>query len=133
MRRARARARDVETGGVLFGQVRGDAVVVLHASPPPRDSRATRTSFVRGTQGVLAMLQRRWKRGEYYVGEWHAHPETFPSASPQDKQSLHDIVADGSLVFAAPMLVIAGGPIARARFAVYVRWVDGVIEELRLK
>jgi integrative and conjugative element protein (TIGR02256 family) len=120
-----------ETGGVLIGTTTEALVRILEATPPPRDSTATPTSFNRGTRGVVKLLATRWRRGQYYVGEWHAHPNADPKPSGRDLMSLDEVARDGSLQFACPVLVVAGGRISAPSFTVHVRWLDGTIEKMQ--
>ena len=74
----------VETGGVLIGRYnreRNMATVTRVCGPPP-DSRKGRNTFVRGTQGLQHLINRLWHVNEYYLGEWHYHPEGTAHPSP---------------------------------------------------
>lgn len=129
--RYRARAIPNETGGILIGHTTGALVRILDATPPPCDSTATPTSFTRGTHGVVKLLGARWGRRQYYVGEWHAHPDADPKPSGRDLASLDEIARDGTLEFACPVLVVVGGCISAPSFTVNVRWLDGSIEQMK--
>ena len=68
-----------ETGGILFGlvDIPAKSIHLVDASPAPPDSEERQGSFVRGMQGVEALIQgvRRKTDGQVrYVGEWHSHP-----------------------------------------------------------
>jgi hypothetical protein len=68
-----------ETGGVLLGLVDIPArrIHLVHASAAPPDSVEQPASFVRGVDGVDALMDsvRRRTAGQVrYVGEWHSHP-----------------------------------------------------------
>jgi integrative and conjugative element protein (TIGR02256 family) len=76
MREARV---PVETGGILFGLVDFPAkrIHIVDASPAPPDSLERRSEFVRGVEGVDALMEsvRQRTAGQVrYVGEWHSHP-----------------------------------------------------------
>lgn len=69
-----------ETGGVLVGVVdhKLRTVTIVDASEAPADSTASTTSFVRGSVGSQAYVERceaLTHQMVSYVGEWHSHPE----------------------------------------------------------
>ncbi|MCD9126015.1 Mov34/MPN/PAD-1 family protein [Luteimonas fraxinea] len=78
-----------ETGGILVGVVdhKLRTIHVVDASDAPSDSVGDETSFIRGTDGGHAYVERcsRLTRGMVsYVGEWHSHPDGYaadPSAT----------------------------------------------------
>ena len=68
-----------ETGGMLFGlvDIPAKSIHLIDASPAPPDSMERPNGFIRGTQGVEALMEeiRRKTAGQVrYVGEWHSHP-----------------------------------------------------------
>lgn len=82
-----------ETGGVLVGVVdRAQQIVaVTGLLPAPADSKAWPTSFIRGSIGLAAAVDRLGKRSLgniSYVGEWHSHPDAC-DATP----SVQDVAA----------------------------------------
>ncbi|MFS2004137.1 ThiF family adenylyltransferase [Duganella sp. CT11-25] len=78
-----------ETGGILLGyhDLTLKRIVLVKACPPPPDSVGTPTSFVRGTQGVAALLKDVESRTAAivgYVGDWHSHPRGYSANASQD-------------------------------------------------
>ena len=68
-----------ETGGMLFGlvDIPAKSIHLVDASPAPPDSMERLGSFIRGTQGVEALMEAVFRKtaGQVsYVGEWHSHP-----------------------------------------------------------
>jgi integrative and conjugative element protein (TIGR02256 family) len=106
-----ARALPNETGGILIGRYSAsfDMAVVSEATPAPRDSRAGRNWFYRGTQGLLSLLDEAWKDDHHYLGEWHFHPLADPTPSETDRRQLRDIARDEKYHCAEPLLLIVGG------------------------
>ena len=112
MRTLARKAYPNETGGILVGRY-DDAhqVALVHcASDAPRDSVASPTTFRRGVRGLDALLKRAWRRGLYYLGEWHFHPERFPSASPPDDTQMQAFAEAPQLRCPEPILLIVGLP-----------------------
>jgi integrative and conjugative element protein (TIGR02256 family) len=75
-----------ETGGILLGyhDFNIGAIVVVDALTAPVDSRASPSSFERGTSGLLKSVQDASTRTAGivgYIGEWHSHPQGH-SANP---------------------------------------------------
>ncbi|MHB1752161.1 MAG: ThiF family adenylyltransferase [Acidiferrobacter sp.] len=110
----RQRAADVETGGVLFGQVDDflKVIWVSTASGPPPDSTATRNGFVCGTRGVERMNQEFVARSHgsvSFIGMWHTHPGSVPEPSPIDQDAMAQLFASPDFLgHHFLMLIVAG-------------------------
>lgn len=103
----------LETGGLLIGAYSEGlhCAVVTEITGPPPDSRRFRTRFERGTQGVPALLKRRWQakgRRTYYLGEWHLHPGAPPKPSRQDRTQMQAFAEDPQAC-PEPILLLVGG------------------------
>lgn len=78
-----------EAGGVLLGRhILGcrDIVIDEVTSPAPSDRRL-RLSFHRSHAYHQEVINSRWRNSRgtcQYLGEWHTHPETFPTPSSVD-------------------------------------------------
>jgi integrative and conjugative element protein (TIGR02256 family) len=75
-----------ETGGPLVGLIDLESkhVAAIHALATPPDSAGSRSEFIRGTRGMLRLIEEAQERsgGQVrYIGEWHSHPRGA-SASP---------------------------------------------------
>lgn len=94
MKSMRAAAFPKETGGVLFGVLNRErmscSVVIASASPP--DSEAWPDAYIRGAEGLKALVDRvgELTAGQLqYVGEWHSHPSGSSSRpSETDHEAL---------------------------------------------
>jgi proteasome lid subunit RPN8/RPN11 len=101
-----------ETGGIVAGfySRNGKIAYITQASTAPVDSNCGRTWFKRGVRNLQTWLSKRWKRGEeYYLGEWHYHPDHDTKASAQDKSQLLSISHDKKYACPEPVLLIIGG------------------------
>lgn len=78
---------DSESGGILIGIRRGEYFEVTAATTPQVSDRRSRFRFERVEKGHFDLLKRHWvesKGEENYLGEWHTHPEDYPSPSALD-------------------------------------------------
>ncbi len=100
-----------ETGGILIGHYSEDLTIarIEAASDEPPDSRAGRTWFVRGQVGLAEILQRAWREGRYYLGEWHSHPGASPAPSGPDLSAIAKMARHPTFICHRPILVIIGG------------------------
>jgi len=80
---------DSEAGGVLLGRlvIGSDDVVIDVASEPLPNDRRSRFRFFRARASTQAIINAAWRmsRGtRVYLGEWHTHPEDWPTPSSTD-------------------------------------------------
>lgn len=105
-------ARDYpkETGGVSLGKYTPslELAVVTEVSGPPEDSKKARSGFWRGIVGLQTLIRRLWKDQQYYLGEWHVHPDGPPSPSTTDHDQMRAIAEDSSYQCPEPILLILG-------------------------
>ncbi len=77
-----------EAGGILLGSVEGKTIYVVKASVPNKFDKATRTSFIRDKNAAQIIVDYEFENSAgkmFYVGEWHTHPEDYPTPSGQDR------------------------------------------------
>lgn len=123
--RLRALTRKVgrrETGGILIGcyDSAQRTAVVSCVTGAPRDSISGPSTFQRGTQGLNALLAHAWRRGLYYLGEWHSHPEINPEASWIDALQMARFARTPDLRCPEPLLLVAGTGAVSADIVCYV-------------
>lgn len=82
-----------------------DVVIDKVSFPMPGD-RATRTTFFRKKKAHQQIIDREWEASSHtctYLGEWHTHPEPYPSPSSIDdttwKRKLKDDIVDSDSLF----------------------------------
>lgn len=81
---------DKEAGGQLFAKFIGADVHILEATAPSQLDARGRFSF-----RPSRLLQRRqitesYARGLHFVGDWHTHPEVYPTPSREDIANMQD-------------------------------------------
>lgn len=80
----------LEAAGVLIGERRENHVVIHAISEPgPGDVRTRYTVVRKGSHHQALVNKLHYASGGTmnYLGEWHTHPERFPSPSAIDKSS----------------------------------------------
>ena len=111
---ARRAAASSETGGILVGawdRVRERAYIVGNYPPPP-DSVASATGFVRGEAGVyrtLHTVEARTAANLTYIGEWHTHPTGYSSRPSSDDGVLLRWIGDVLRFLDVPPLMLIAG------------------------
>ena len=112
-RSKRVNGQLVETGGHLFGE-RNDVAKVIwvsEVSGPPPDSKASRSGFICGIEGVVESAKERSRfsrKSVKFVGMWHTHPNGSPEPSPTDSNAMGGIVEDPDFSCPRSLLLIVG-------------------------
>lgn len=105
------KANPYETGGVLIGNYSSNQAVanILQITPPPKNSKHAKCNFHRGSSGLKKVLDEVWKQGQYYLGEWHYHPNASSLPSSLDRSQMIRLSQDKRLNCPEPILIIIGG------------------------
>lgn len=100
-----------ETGGILIGRYSENLkwAEIMAATGAPMDSRRTPYAFIRSTKGIPALLKSAWKKRQYYLGEWHYHPDSSPKPSEIDLKTMYNLSKNEDLNCPEPVLLIIGG------------------------
>lgn len=127
-----SRATPKETGGILIGTYSKDqsTAIITTIVSAPKNSVSKQFSFLRGTKGLLKILDRSWDQGKYYLGEWHYHPNAQPIPSIQDKEQMVKLSQSKGLKCPEPILIIVGGNYVKWRIKVMV-FVNKQMVELK--
>lgn len=113
-RGARLRGPDIETGGMLLGQIdEGAGVVFIDvATPPTPDSRLSSAYFEHGVEGAQALVDHHrlaTKGTSGFVGMWHTHPYGCARPSPIDDESMANLVTPVTGGASRCLIMIFGG------------------------
>lgn len=103
--------KDPEAGGILLGNIIDDKINILKLSVPTSLDRASRTNFERSKVGAQIILDYEFynSNGQMtYFGEWHTHPEQFPTPSHTDLKMLKDQFKNNKLHTCFILLIIKG-------------------------
>ncbi len=100
-----------ETGGVLIGNYSSNHATanILQITPPPRCSTHKKYSFHRSSTGLKEFLDSMWDQGQYYLGEWHYHPNASAVPSHTDLKQMLSLSNNTKLKCPEPILIIIGG------------------------
>ncbi len=100
-----------ETGGILIGHYSEDCkvAIVTQILGPPRGSSHFKSSFVRCGKSLLPILDKLWKKNQYYLGEWHFHPSASPNPSSTDLSTMKNLSKTKELHCPEPIMIIIGG------------------------
>lgn len=101
---------DNEAAGLLLGTVHGNNIALAEATVPTVWDKRLRYFFERMPFGHRSIAAARWRASGgtmRYLGEWHTHPQDFPSPSSLDRTEWTELSrkrADGR-----PLLAIIVG------------------------
>lgn len=81
--------QDEEAGGVMLGRFLKDSkdIVVDHVTIPMISDKRSRLSFIRSKKMHQRIIDKEWENSKgtcNYLGEWHTHPEEYPTPSKVD-------------------------------------------------
>jgi integrative and conjugative element protein (TIGR02256 family) len=112
-----------ETGGVLLGSfdVGRGLVYVVDTVPSPPDSEEWPTLYIRGRHGLSEEVQSLAAKTDgmlEYVGEWHSHPDGFPTAPGRDDRQVFAWLAGLMAQEGLPPLMVTVGE--RGRVSCFV-------------
>jgi proteasome lid subunit RPN8/RPN11 len=111
----RVRARNIETGGMLLGEL-DDACRCLWvdtATGPPPDSELSPAFFLHGLIGTEEAIEHHRKLSAStttYQGMWHIHPDGPAGPSNIDRGAMEVLVDPGRYGVPRALLVILGAP-----------------------
>jgi integrative and conjugative element protein (TIGR02256 family) len=97
---AKASADGTETGGILLGHDRSDALDVTVAGDAGPNAQRTRHYFKRDLVHARLLADQGYDHdGSVWIGEWHTHPRGPAEPSKLDRHTYMSHLADASLRF----------------------------------
>ncbi len=101
----------LETGGVMIGNYSLDSTYakIARILGPAKHSKHSKSSFLRSSYGIKDILDEEWTSGNFYLGEWHYHPDFSAAPSHTDIQQMKVFSKDRQLNCPEPILLIIGG------------------------
>jgi integrative and conjugative element protein (TIGR02256 family) len=102
-----------ESGGILLGRwiVDSQDVVVDSATPPTPEDRRGRFFFWRALKPAQRIVNAAWSQSaqtQWYLGEWHSHPEDHPTPSSKDREDWLRILREARYEQPALFFAIVG-------------------------
>lgn len=105
-------AQNSETGGILIGYYNEslDTARITKVINAPIDSKCGSNWFHRGVSGLQTLIYEYWiKKAQFYLGEWHYHPNSEPEPSSTDQKQMVEIASSRPYRCPEPVLIIIGG------------------------
>ena len=100
--------RDKEAGGQLFARFNGSEIIIVEATTPKTLDYRARHSFRPNRWLQRREIKNRYLRASHFVGDWHTHPESLPSPSPEDIAGMLDCFHRSTHDLNAFVLIILG-------------------------
>ena len=115
--------RKLEKGGILLGQCYdNDSIVIKKASTPTKFDKSHRFNFFRDKRSAQLFIDYEFLNSNgktIYLGEWHTHPEDYPTPSGTDVKMIKNQFNKNSINEDFLIMVIVG------RKSFYVCYFDG--------
>lgn len=123
----------LETGGLLFGYESTDhEVVITHALGPGPNALHGPEEFVPDYERDRGSAIAWWEDtegAEYYLGDWHSHPDSGPYLSERDREVLELIAHDPGSQLSCSLMVVVGLKPDTAVAVWHFKDTDGALAE----
>lgn len=100
-----------EQGGILLGIVKLNEIIICRASIPTVFDKSSRFSFERNKKSAQLFIDYEFLNSGgkiIYLGEWHTHPENFPTPSNVDLKMIKTQYNKNSLNENFLIMIIVG-------------------------
>ncbi len=80
-----------EQGGILLGEVRENEIRITKVSVPTIFDKSSRYRFNRNKKSAQIIVDYEFYNSQgktIYLGEWHTHPENYPTPSNTDRKMI---------------------------------------------
>lgn len=119
-----------EAGGQLFARLSLPDIIVEEATGPRRSDWRSWTAYRPNRRAEQREIEARHTKNLHFIGDWHTHPEAFPVPSPQDKESMRDLVSRSKHALNGFVLTIVGREALPAGLAV---WIFSATDRIELR
>lgn len=122
-----------EAGGILIGHyLENNNFSITDVSLPSAYDKSSRYNFTRSKKNAQKIINKMFKDSEgkkIYLGEWHTHPEDYPTPSNLDKKSILEQIKGNILNSEIIFMLIIG------RKGLYISYVEktGIKTEKNIK
>lgn len=117
-----------EAGGQLFARLTNTVLDVVLATGPYRSDFRSRFGYRSAPASAQREIRKQREYGLYYCGDWHTHPQPFPTASGDDFETIKKLQARSDLRLEAVLMVILGTALDQRGVAVYVRSSENTVQ-----
>lgn len=100
-----------EQGGILLGKVKDNEIIICRASIPTEFDRSSRFSFDRNKKSAQMIIDYEFLNSQgkiVYLGEWHTHPENYPTPSQTDLKMIKTQFEKNTLNESFLIMIIVG-------------------------
>jgi integrative and conjugative element protein (TIGR02256 family) len=97
-----------EVGGQLFAKISQKEITIIKTYLPNRRDKRTYYSFLPNRKKQMEEIYLSFSHGLHYVGDWHTHPEEFPTPSYIDLESMKECFSKSKHELNNFMLIIVG-------------------------
>jgi integrative and conjugative element protein (TIGR02256 family) len=97
-----------EAGGMLLANIEPGLVRVVCATEPAQRDKRGRFSFMPALGPQQRTIDRQFKSGLHFIGEWHTHPEACPRPSSVDLRSMSECFLLSKHQLAGLVMIILG-------------------------
>lgn len=102
------RVADPESGGQLFAKVTATEILITRATGPYKEDRVSRYRLTLNRWRQKADIRKLFRAGLHFVGEWHTHPEPFPSPSSIDLENIQECFVKSRHELSSFLMLIVG-------------------------
>lgn len=97
-----------EAGGQLFAKFEGANTLIVEATKPKILDKRSHYGFKPNRLLQRLEIYDRYRKGLHFVGDWHTHPEKFPSPSNKDISDMAECFHLSTHNLRAFIMVIVG-------------------------
>ena len=101
-------AKSREAGGQLFARIDASNIIVERATGPRRSDQRSFFSFVPDRIAERREINKLFKTGLHYIGDWHTHPQPRPRPSEADIRCIRTIFQKSRHQLEGFVMVIVG-------------------------